>query len=40
MTINDLCFYDSTEEDLQKNIQGSQNFINEEKSASNKVSGK
>uniref|UniRef100_A0A8W8JDE2 B box-type domain-containing protein n=1 Tax=Magallana gigas TaxID=29159 RepID=A0A8W8JDE2_MAGGI len=25
-----------TEEDLQKNIQGSQNFINEEKSASNK----
>lgn len=40
MTINDFCFYDSTEEHLQKNIQGSQNFINEEKSASNKVSGK
>lgn len=39
MTINDFCFYDSTE-DLQKNIQGSQNFINEEKSASNKVSRK
>lgn len=34
------CFYDSTEEDLQKNIQGSQDFINEEKSASNKVSRK
>lgn len=40
MTINDFCFYDSSEEDLQKNIQGSQNFIAEEKSESNKVSRK
>lgn len=39
MTTNDF-FYYSTDEDLQRNIHGSKNCIDEEKSESNKVSRK